>query len=162
MKGRNQTLLTTMDKLYGFSLKLKLWLTNVAQDVFEMFPLTAAKTKNLDILKKSICGDLEMFQQRFESYFPDLEIFKYDWVRNPFNQSALSNAGKLKLKAQEQLAEIRMDRTLQLTHFFGSLYGRNTLRSHKLFRYFCSFPQLTCVNPHLRPYHRQKRNRDLR
>ena len=55
-----------------------------------------------------------MLPQRFESYFLDLNILKYDWVRNPFNQSALSNASKLKLKAQEQLAEICMDRMLQL------------------------------------------------
>ena len=57
-----------------------------------------------------------MLQQKFESYFPDLHIFKYDWVRNPFNQSTLSDADKLKLEAQEQLAEIRMDRTLQLKY----------------------------------------------
>ena len=80
MKGRNQTLLTTMNKLHCFLLKLKLWQTNVAQGVFEMFPLTetAVKAVNLDILKKSISGHLEMFQQRFESYFPDLDMCKYD------------------------------------------------------------------------------------
>ena len=39
----------------------------------------------------------------------------YDWVRNPFNESALSNAGELKLKARE-LADICMDRTLQMKH----------------------------------------------
>ena len=67
MKGRNQALLTTTDKLYCFSLKLKLWQTNVAQGVFEMFPLTetAVKAANRDILKKSIGGHLEMLQQRF-------------------------------------------------------------------------------------------------
>ena len=37
-------------------------------------------------------------------------------MRNPFNQSALSNAGELKLKAREQLAEMCMDRTLQMKH----------------------------------------------
>ena len=57
-----------------------------------------------------------MLQQKFESYFPDRHIFKYDWVRNPFNQSTLSDADKLKLEEQEQLAEIRMDRTLQLKY----------------------------------------------
>ena len=57
-----------------------------------------------------------MLQQKFESYFPDLNIFKYDWVRNPFNKSVLSNASKLKLKAQEQYAEICIDHTLQLKY----------------------------------------------
>ena len=57
-----------------------------------------------------------MLQQRFESYFLDLNVFKYDWVRNSFNQSALSKASDLKLKAQEQLSEISMGRTLQLKY----------------------------------------------
>ena len=57
-----------------------------------------------------------MLQQRFKSYFPDLNICKYDWVTNLFNQSAVSNPSKLKLKAPEQLAEICMDRTLQLKY----------------------------------------------
>ena len=113
MQGRNETLLTTTDKPYGFSLKL--WQTNFVQGVFKMLPLTETATRavNRDILKKSIASHLEMLQQRFKSYFPDLNILKYDWVRNPFNQSTLSNASKLKLKAQEQLAEICMEPTLQ-------------------------------------------------
>ena len=55
MQGRNETLLTTTDKLYGFSLKLRLWQTNVAPDVFEMFPLTETATRvvNRDFLKKN-------------------------------------------------------------------------------------------------------------
>ena len=118
MQGRNKTVLTTTDKLYGFLLKLKLWQTNVIQGVFKMFPLTevAAKAVNRGILKKSIGDHLEMLQQRFESYFQNLEIFKYHWVRNPFNQSASSNACKLKLKTKEQPTKICMDRTLQLKH----------------------------------------------
>ena len=98
-------------------LKLKWWQTNVAQGVFNIFPLTETATRvvNRDILK-SIGSHLERFQQRFESYFSDPNIFKYDWVRNPFNQSALSNASQLKLKAQEQLAQIGMDGMLQLKY----------------------------------------------
>ena len=76
-----------------------------------MFPLTETveNAQNRDILKNSIGGHLEMLQQRFKSYFPDLDISKCDWVRTPFNQSTLSNAGELKLKAREQLAEICMN-----------------------------------------------------
>ena len=119
MQGRNKALLTTTDKLYNFLLKLKLWKTNFTQlGVFEIFPFTknATRAVNRDILKRTIGSRLEMLLQRFKSYFPDLNIFKYDWVRNPFNQFALSNARQLKLKAQEQLAEMCMDRTLQLKY----------------------------------------------
>ena len=103
MQGRNEILLTTTDKLYGFSLKLKLWQANVAQGLFKMSALTVTATRvvNRDILKKSIGSHLEMLQQKFECYFPDLNIFKYGWVRNPFNRSALNNASKLKLKVQK-------------------------------------------------------------
>ena len=75
MQGRNEILLTSTDKLYGFPLKLNLWQTNVAQGVFEMSPLTetVANAENRDILK-SIGGHLEMLRQRFKSYFPDLDI----------------------------------------------------------------------------------------
>ena len=69
-----------------------------------LFTETATRAVNRDILKKSIGNHLKMLQPRFESYFLDLNIFKYDWVRNPFNQSALNNTSKLKLKAQEQFA----------------------------------------------------------
>ena len=57
-----------------------------------------------------------MHQQRFKSNFPDFNIFKYDWVKNWLNQYALSNASKIKLKAQKQLAKICMDCTLQLKY----------------------------------------------
>ena len=83
-----------------------------------MFPMkkTAMRAVNQDSLQKSTDSHLEMLQQRFESYFPDLNTLKYDWVRNPFNQSVLSNPIKLKLKAQEQPAEICMNCTLQLKY----------------------------------------------
>ena len=83
-----------------------------------MFPFTETATRavNRDILKKSIGSCVEMLQQKFEAYFPDLNIFKYNWVRIPFNQSALNNASKLKFKAQEKLAKICMFHTLQLKY----------------------------------------------
>ena len=113
MQGRNETLWTTTDKLYGFLLNL--WQTNFAQGFLRCFPLRKLLRELwTEYLKKSISSHLEMLQQRFKSYFPDLNVCKYDWVTNPFNQSAVSNPSKLKLKAQEQVAEICMDRTLQI------------------------------------------------
>ena len=89
-----------------------MWETNFAQGMFQMLPFTETATRivNRDILKEYHLESsyLEILQQRFESNFPDLNIFKYDWVRKPINQSALNNAIKLILKAQEQFAQICM------------------------------------------------------
>ena len=78
MQNRNETLLTNTDKLYSFSFKLKLWQTNFALGVFEMFLLTKTATRavNRVILKKGIGSRLEMLEQRLNSYVSNVSIFK--------------------------------------------------------------------------------------
>ena len=73
MQNRNEKLLTTMDKLYAFFLKSKLWPTNFAQGMFKIFPLTQTATRavNRNILKKSIGSHLEMLQQRTLTFRPE-------------------------------------------------------------------------------------------
>ena len=83
-----------------------------------MFPLTEAAVAEIDdlpVLKESICN-LRILQQRLFHYFPDLDVSHYNWVRNPFNQSAIKAANIVDLLAQEQLLELSMDRSLQLKH----------------------------------------------
>ena len=83
-----------------------------------MFPLTEAAVAEIDdlpVLKESICN-LRILQQRLFYYFPDLDVSHYNWVRNPFNQSAIKAANIVDLLAQEQLLELSMDRSLQLKH----------------------------------------------
>ena len=120
MQGRNESVLTAIDKLGAFQLKLKLWRQKAEKRVLEMFPLTKAAVAETDdllpVLKKSITNHLHIFQQRLSHYFPDLDISHYDWVRNPFNQCAIKAANIVDLLAQEQLLELSMDRSLQLKH----------------------------------------------
>ena len=69
-----------------------------------MFPLTKAAVAEIDdlpVLKESICNHLHILQQRRSHYFPDLDVSHYDWVRNPFNQSAITAANIVDLLAQE-------------------------------------------------------------
>ena len=119
MQGKNESVLTATDKLGAFQLNLNLWRKKAEKGVLEMFPLTEAAVAefvDLPVLKESICNHLHILQQRLSHYFPDLDIPHYDWVRNPFNQSAIKAANIVDLLAQEQLLELSMDRSLQLKH----------------------------------------------
>ena len=118
MQVKNESVLTTTDKLGAFQLKLNLCFKKAEKGVLEMFPLTEAAVAEIDdlpVLKESICNHLHI-QQRFSYYFPDLDVFHYDWVRNPFNQCAIKAVNIVDLLAQEQLLELRMGRSLQLKH----------------------------------------------
>ena len=70
----------------------------------------------LPVLKEWIRNHLIILQQKLSQYFPDLNIFHCDWVKNPFNKSAIKAAHFVDLVAQEQLLELSMDRSLQLKH----------------------------------------------
>ena len=92
MQGKNESVLTVTDKLGAFQRKLKLWRQQVEEGFLEMFPLTkaaVAENDDLPVLKKSITNHLLILPQRLSHYFPDLDISRYNWVRNPFNQSAI-------------------------------------------------------------------------
>ena len=84
-----------------------------------MFPFTEAVVAEIDdlhVLKEFICNHLHILQQRLSHYFPDLDVSHYDWVGNPFNQSAIKAVNIVDLLAQEQLLELNMDRSLQIKH----------------------------------------------
>ena len=119
MQGKNESVLTATDKHGAFQLKLNLWRKKAEKEVLEMFPLAetaVAEIDDLPVLKELICNHLHIFQQRLSHYFPDLDVSPYDWVRNPFNQSAMKDINIVDLLAQEQLLELSMDRSLQLKH----------------------------------------------
>ena len=119
MQGRNESVLTATDKLGAFQLKLKLWRQKAEEGFLKMLPLTkaaVAETDDLPVLKKSITNRLHILQKRLSHYFRDLDISHYDWVRNPFKQSAIKAANVVDLLAQKQLLELSMDRSLQLKH----------------------------------------------
>ena len=114
MQGKNKSVLNATNKLCAFQLKLNLWHKKAENGVFEMFPLTDAAVAEIDdlpVLKEFICNHLHILQQRLSHYFPDLDVSHYDWVRNPFNQSAIKAADIVDLLAQKQLLEFSMDRS---------------------------------------------------
>ena len=50
-----------------------------------------------------------LLQNKINNYFPNLEIQDYDWIRNPF---ILTDRRNLSLVEEEELAEIKNDRSL--------------------------------------------------
>lgn len=113
MQGKAENLLTSSDKLRGFKSKLTLWRSRVKQGKVEMFPLYSQHPntkKNSDL----ISGHLQTLEERFNIYFPAETFAGFDWVRDPWNACALESAADLSMQAQEQLAEMREDRTLRM------------------------------------------------
>ena len=94
------------------------WMTHAINGNLEMFPLVA-QTKCQEILPL-ILDHLTSLQGRIDHYFPTLSIEDYDWVRNPFLE-ILSRQGMFTLREEEELTDIRHDRTLKLKHRDSSL-----------------------------------------
>ena len=63
VQSKNESVLTTTDKLGAFQLKLNIWRKKAEKGVLEMFPLTeaaAAEIDDLPVLKESICNHLHI------------------------------------------------------------------------------------------------------
>jgi hypothetical protein len=68
----------------------------------------------LAVIKNVVLNHLTALVTQFEKYFPtDWDIEKHDWIRQPFNVPP-EKTKHLSLTAQEELAELSSDRTLQL------------------------------------------------
>jgi hypothetical protein len=82
-----------------------------------MFPWTndfiEENELGLEVIKNVILRHLTTLVTQFEKYFPtDWNIEKHDWIRQSF--SVLPEKTHLPLTAQEELAELSSDRTLQM------------------------------------------------
>ena len=73
-----------------------------------------AQTKCQEILPL-FSDHLTSLQGRIDHYFSTLSIEDYDWVRNPFLE-ILSREGIFTLREEEELTDIRHDKTLKLKH----------------------------------------------
>ena len=118
MQGRAGNVLSSTDKLHSLKQKLGIWKTHAINGNLEMFRLVA-QTKCQEILPL-ILDHLTSLQGRIDHYFPTLSIEDYDWVRNPFLE-ILSREGIFTLREEEELTDIRHDRTLKLKHCDSSL-----------------------------------------
>ena len=113
MQGKEENLLSSSDKLRGFKSKLTLWRSCVKQGNVAMFPLYnqhSNSKKNSGLISQH----LQTLDERFNKYFPAETFAGFDWVRDPWNSCALESAADLPMQAQEQLAEMREDRTLRM------------------------------------------------
>lgn len=114
MQGRNENILSASDKLRALIQKLSLWNMRCREGSFDMFPNTAMVVER-DHLIPLICDHLSSLERQIDHYFPDIAIEKYDWLRNPFIEESNTDV-ELTYNEQEELIEIRSDRTLKLKH----------------------------------------------
>jgi hypothetical protein len=113
LQGRNENLLSSIDKLVALQRKIKIWKSRISSGNFEMFPLVPANySKEITPL---IFDHLTTLEERIDHYFPSLSSEHYDWVRDPFVHIA-GNTNILTLKEEEELAELSSDRNLKLKH----------------------------------------------
>ena len=115
LQGPRENILTSSDKILAFKKRLDLWKSHVAQGNFDMFP-RFLKSKSGDGCKKTSClieSHLEELYIRIENYFPSLSTQAYDWIRDPFSESAC-HPENLTLKEEEELCELQCDRTLKM------------------------------------------------
>ena len=113
MQGKNENILSTTDKMKAFQAKIKLWNTKVQGNNMSMFPKVAEMKR--DDLSTLICAHLSYLEEKINDYFPELSIDFYDWIRNPFIEYPPDKIN-LNLTEEEELIEIRNDRTLRLKH----------------------------------------------
>jgi hypothetical protein len=97
-----------VDKIQGFREKLKLWLQHFVPGNLEIFP-TVCSLAARKMLVPAIEEHIKMLQQKFCDYF-DTDIEHFDCVRNPF---AIITPF-LPLKVEEELRDLKADRTLNL------------------------------------------------
>lgn len=118
MQGRGENLLSSSDKMKALAEKMRLWNVKVKEGNLDMFRKTA-DIKNKDIVPL-ICEHLESLEKNIEKYFPNICVENYDWLRNPFIPDP-SNKLQLSLCEEEELTDIRNDRTLKLKYMEMSL-----------------------------------------
>jgi len=114
MQGRNENILSASDKLRALIQKLSLWNLRCHEGNLSMFPNTALVVEREHLIPL-ICDHLSSLERQIDHYFPDIAIDKYDWLRNPFTEASNTNT-ELSNAEEEELIDIRSDRTLKLKH----------------------------------------------
>ena len=108
LQGPSENVITSTDKLTAFKEKIKYWIANLNAGKTGMFPLfTAEENQNsIEIVKKH----LQSLESNLKSYFPHLDVNKYNWIQNPF--LAMPDTDNFKL--QGEAIELKNDRNLRL------------------------------------------------
>ncbi|XP_078503253.1 zinc finger BED domain-containing protein 5-like [Lissotriton helveticus] len=117
MQGKGENILTAVDKMSALRDKIKIWQRKVNEGNFEMFPKTD-ECQLKDTVSSLIVDHLPVLARQVYDYFPNLEIQDYDWIRNPFLSTA---TGNFTLTEEEELAEVKNDRSMLMMHAEGDL-----------------------------------------
>ena len=117
MQGKGENILTSVDKICAMRDKIAIWKRKVKEGSFEMFSKTCECELKCDI-SSLIVDHLTVLGEKVNHYFPNIEIQNYDWIRNPFLATATIN---LSLTEEEELAEIKNDRSLLMNYEEGNL-----------------------------------------
>jgi hypothetical protein len=114
MQGKEENVLTSSDKLTGFLRKHRIWKLQVERKNLQMFPLTSKVDPHGDVTSELILNHLRVLEDKMVQYVPSITVAEYDWVHNPY---AVSPEPTTNLPLEkEELAEIQLDRTLQLKY----------------------------------------------
>ncbi|KAJ3588490.1 hypothetical protein NHX12_012082 [Muraenolepis orangiensis] len=118
MQGRNKHIMQMSDRINGFRGKLAFWRENLSKGNDAPFPQLCKFLTDNSIADQcpaqTMIDHLKCLEEHFTTYFPGLDMSKFDWVIDPF----LSDAGSVDLPASaiEQLIELSCDRTLKGLH----------------------------------------------
>ena len=88
MQGKNTNVMHMNDRIDGFRAKIAYWRESLGKGNFTLFPQLSQFLEDNNIDKcstKEMCSHLELLEEHFATYFPDVDMSKFDWVRNPFH-----------------------------------------------------------------------------
>ncbi|XP_035220955.1 SCAN domain-containing protein 3-like isoform X1 [Stegodyphus dumicola] len=114
MQGAQIHAFTQKDKITAFMKKLELWIISLKNNNFDMFP-TFKITCLADEIEESkvlINNHLTSLWKQFSLYFKDLDMSKYEWIRNPFVIERYDDFG-LTTAEQEMIIDLSSDSTLK-------------------------------------------------
>ncbi|XP_029443020.1 zinc finger BED domain-containing protein 5-like [Rhinatrema bivittatum] len=112
MQGKGENILTAVDKICAMRDKIAIWKRKVTEGNFEMFSKTADCELKCEI-SLLIVDHLALLGEKVRHYFPNIEIQDYDWIRNPFLSTAMTD---FSLIEEEEFAEIKNNRSLLMMH----------------------------------------------
>ena len=116
MQGRAKNILTSIDKICTMRDKIEIWKHKVKERNFEIFPNFC----NIELkfqISSHIINHLTLLREKLQYYFPNIKCENYDWITNPFLATSPTHLSL----TEEQLAEIKNDRCLQLIYKAGDL-----------------------------------------
>ncbi|XP_068104034.1 SCAN domain-containing protein 3-like [Hyperolius riggenbachi] len=115
MQGPKENLITSANKIKGFSRKLQSWKQSVAKGDLCNFPSVvqmAADTSDHSVLVDIIMNHLSSLEAAVQHYFPSLSTEGIEWVIAPFSSSSVDNAQEFTPQQKDELLDLSSECTL--------------------------------------------------